>query len=269
MNATLTFGKEQIHTSQRMLKHPRLARLFQRVFGYTNLGNYARFTIFRNLIQGISLPRQAKILDLGAGYGEYSFSLAKAFPQGQVHALDIDKERVNTLKSAIQSSGRENITAHHCFLEQLSEQDFDLIYSIDVFEHILPDEMPFKAAYDRLQPGGYLLVKMPNKTQKTILPEPWFEAHHDWLEDEHIGQVYDLEGLKGRFEQEGFEVLLAHYSDGWWSRLAWELAYLGKKTGTVTQLISLPLAKAMVKIDRLVHSGKTGNAIQIIGKKKA
>ena len=55
--------------------------------------------------------------------------------------------------------------------------------------------MPFKDALNRLKPGGLLLVKIPNKTQNTILPENWFEDHHHWLEDEHVGQIYDLEGV--------------------------------------------------------------------------
>lgn len=268
MNAVLTFGREQVHTSQRMRKHPRLARLFQRVFGYTNLGNYARFGIFKKMMAQIELPENAKILDLGAGYGEYSFSLAQALPAIQVHALDINKKRVERLNSAMKASKIQNIQTHHAFLHELEEKEFDFIYSVDVFEHILPEEMPFRAAHERLKSGGLLLVKMPNIRQLTILPEGWFEAHQEWLEDEHIGQVYDLEGLKNRYEQEGFEVLLAFYSDGWWSRLAWELAYLGKKAGLVTQLLTLLVAKLLIQIDRLIHKNHSGNAIQVIGKKK-
>jgi len=268
MITTLTFGTEQAHTSERMRKHPLMARLFLSVFGYTNLGNYARFGIFKRLMNHIHLPAEAKILDLGAGYGEYSFGLARALPDAQVHALDINKERIKTLDHAIAASGMHNIKTHHAYLQGLDENEFDLIYSVDVFEHILPEEMPFKAAHDRLKTGGLLMVKMPNQTQRTLLPEAWFEDHHHWLADEHIGQVYTLNDLKARFEHEGFELSLAFYSDGWWSRLGWELAYLGKKAGLVGQLLSLPLAKALVWVDRLVHKGNTGNAIQVIGKKK-
>lgn len=268
MDLALTFGTQQIHTSERMRKHPGMARIFRSLFGYTNLGNYARFSIFKRLVQAIELPEDPKILDLGAGYGEYSFSLANALPEARITALDIDKKRVRTLQHAIDSSETQNIRPFHGYLEELYEGEFDFIYSIDVFEHIKPEEMPFTAARIRLNPGGYLMVKMPSKKQLTILPEAWFEDHQEWLEDEHIGQVYELEDLKARFEKEGFEVVEAFYSDGWWSRLGWELAYLGKKAGVITQLLSLPIAKVMVWIDRLVHTGKSGNAIQVIAKKR-
>jgi len=68
-------------------------------------------------------------------------------------------------------------------------------------------------------------------------------------------------------EKEGFEVIFSEYADGWWSRMGWELGYLSHKAGPVLQLICLPFAKLMVKFDRLVHSKKSGNTIQVIGKK--
>lgn len=267
MSMQLTFGTQQVYTSHRMVGYPRLSRFFYKVFGYTNVGNYARFTIFKDLITKVGLATDAKVLDLGAGYGEYSFSLAKASEALEMHALDIDAERIATVRQAINKSGHTNIKTHCTPIEALHDQGFDLIFSVDVFEHIAPEQMPFKAAFDRLKPGGHLIIKIPNVKQKTILPEAWFEEHHHWLEDEHIGQVYDLDGLKQRFIQEGFEVEFGAYSDGWLSRLAWELAYLGKKPGIITQLISLPIAKALIGLDRLIHKGTWGNAIQVIGKK--
>lgn len=267
MSHQLTFGRQQVFTSSRMQGYPMLGKLFNRLVGYTNVGNYARFTIFRQLMKQIRLPETPKILDLGAGYGEYSFSMAQAFEAGEIHALDIDHHRVSVIRNTVKKCGFSNVQVHGKYLEQLEESGFDFIYSVDVFEHILPEEMPFAAAIERLKPGGYLLVKIPNRKQSTLLPEAWFEEHHDWLEEEHIGQVYDLDGLKQRFTEEGFEVVFGSYSDGLLSRLAWELAYLGKKAGTITQLITLPVAKALIHLDRLFHNGKQGNAIQVIGKK--
>ena len=128
--------------------------------------------------------------------------------------------------------------------------------------------MPFVQAYEKLRPGGYLLVKIPNRDQLTILPEQWFEEHHDWLEDEHIGQIYDLEGLRQRMEKEGFDIIYEAYGDGWWSRLGWELGYLSHKAGPVLQLVCLPLAKLLVRVDFLFNHRNGGNTIQVIGRKK-
>lgn len=264
---SLTFGQAQIHTSTKMQRYPKVAKLFNQVFGYTNVGNYARFTIFKKLISQVPLNSKPEILDLGTGYGEYAISLAKAIPESIVHALDIDQERIDTVNAALRKSKIPNVRTHHDFLENTAICDLDFVFSVDVFEHILPEQMPFKTVYEKLKPGGHFLVKIPNVTQKTIFPEHYFEEHQDWLEEEHVGQVYDLQGLKDRFENEGFEVVYASYSDGIISRLAWELAYLGKKAGVFTQLLSLPVSKGLIHLDRLVHRKKDGNAIQVIGRK--
>lgn len=263
----LTFGTAQIHTSDRMKNNPMLAKLLSATFGYTNIGNYARFKVFRRLINSIQLNGDAKILDLGAGYGEYSISMATAMPNADVHALDIDTSRALAIEEATASSGLKNVSVHNKYIENLEQNNFDLIFSVDVFEHILKEEMPFRTAFEKLKSGGQLIVKIPNIDQLTIFPNRLFEAHNDWLEDEHIGQVYDLIGLTKRFIDEGFEIVQCSYSDGWFSRLGWELAYLGKKLGIIGQLMSIPVAKSLIWMDQFFHRKSGGNAIQVIGKK--
>ena len=118
--------------------------------------------------------------------------------------------------------------------------------------------MPFKTAFEKLKTGGHFLVKIPNKDQRTILKDSVFEDHHHWLEEEHVGQVYDLEGLSRRMESEGFEVVYKAYSDGIVSRAAWETDYLTKKAGTLPHLLSLPITKGLVHLDRVVHGNTWG-----------
>ena len=263
----LKLGQQQMHTSKRMLAYPKIGKVVSTLFGYTNLGNYARFSIFKKMLKSMPVQNFDKILDLGCGYGEYSMGLATSLPEAEIHALDIDQKRTKVVQEATEKNGLTNVVVHNSFIEEVKESEYDFIFSVDVFEHIDPIEMPFTQCYEKLKSGGYFIVKIPNVVQRTIFPEAWFSDHHDWLEDEHIGQVYDLEKLSARFEASGFNIVSKFYSDGLLSRLGWEFAYLGKKMGTIMHLISLPVSKALIKMDRLVHQGYWGNAIQVIGQK--
>jgi 2-polyprenyl-3-methyl-5-hydroxy-6-metoxy-1,4-benzoquinol methylase len=271
MNSTsirLEFGKSQTFSSISMARFPRLGQWIYGLFGYTNIGNWARSRVLIKILNQINLAEMKHILDLGCGRGEFATMIAEGLPQAQVTALDIRLHTVARLNRVIKHMKLKNVTTFLGQLEQIPPmRKFDFIYSVDVFEHILEEEMPFAAAYERLKPGGYLLVKMPSKHQSTILPAVWFKEHEDWLKEEHIGQVYELNDLKNRFESEGFELVYSAYADGLWSRLAWEIAYLAKKVGKVTQLLSLPFCKALVMIDQKFSLKQRGNTIQVIGRK--
>lgn len=265
----VTFGKMQVQMSRRMQRYPRLSRWAARIFGYTLVGNYARALSFRSLLKKLPLESFRHILDLGCGYGEYSFMLSEALPGATITALDLNAASVAGIRRLAAERGMSNLKTHLGPIGSLDDGDgrYDFIFSIDVFEHIREEEMPFAEAYRKLRPGGYLLVKMPGREQRTILPERWFEDHHHWLEEEHIGQVYGLDGLKARMEKEGFRLVYAAYGDGWWSRLGWEIGYLSRQAGPVLQLLCLPLAKLMVRADRLWRHKESGNTIQVIGQK--
>lgn len=264
----VTFGNHQTITSERMSKRPGLSKLISFVFGYTSVGNFARSLVFRRIIKTLPLEEMTDILDLGCGFGEYAVMMSKALPNASVVGLELHQRKTDLLDTIKDREGLTNLSSHLGMIDTLPEgKQFDLIYSCDVFEHILEPEMPFAAALERLKPGGRLLVKMPSRQQHIIAPESWFGDHNVWLDEEHIGQVYELEDLKDRFVREGFEVEFSAYSDGWFSRLGWELSYFAKKAGPAIQLAVLPLSKLCIRIDNLTSYRKKGNAIQVIGRK--
>lgn len=271
ITSKMQFGKSQLITSERMRARPKLSGFVFSVFGYTNLGNWARAKVFKQIVAMLPLEKFTKIMDLGAGYGEYSFMLSTALPQAEITALEILPERIESLRRSIAVGNFRNVTVFPDKIGEMPGKDiYDLIFAVDVFEHIYKEHMPFADCLQKLKPGGYLLVKIPNITQKTIFPDAWFQEHKEWLDDEHVGQVYDLAGLVDRFKSEGFEIVHQSYSDGWFSRLGWETAYLSRKGGSLVQLALLPVAKFFVNVDRIVNRSKTsGNAIQVIGRKPA
>jgi len=265
----LHYGSTQPLLSQRMRSYPMLAKLVNNVLGYTNIGNYARSKVFRKQISTLPIGDMQNILDLGCGYGEYSFMMAKTLPDTNISALDIDKDALDKVNYAQENLKLKNLQIFEGYIDQLPDSKYDLIYSVDVFEHIQVDQMPFSQALNKLKDGGYLMVKMPNIKQTAVFPKSWFKAHEEWLNHEHPGQVYTLNDLKERFKSEGFNVIFASQTDGILSRFAWELAYLMKKAGTAFQILSLPICKLLIAADMVLTRGNTkkGNAITVIGQK--
>jgi SAM-dependent methyltransferase len=265
----LQYGSIQPLLSEKMQARPVLSKWVNKILGYTNIGNYARSRVFKNQVSKLPLKYTNNILDLGCGYGEYSFMMARSVKHAKITALDIDPAALKNVRFAQNKLQLPNLNIYDGYLSTLPQSEFDLIYSVDVFEHIEEHQMPFADAYNKLRNGGFLMVKMPNITQSAVFPKKWFEAHEEWLKHEHPGQVYTLTDLKNRFEKEGFKIIFASQTDGILSRLAWELAYLMKKGGTILQLISLPICKALVSLDIIVtgKNTKNGNAITVIGQK--
>lgn len=263
------YGKSQVFTSPRMRKHPAIGRFIYKVFGYTSIGNWARANVFIDRLKLLPYRDFKKIMDLGAGLGEFTFMMAEAMPDTKITALEIAPDRIALLKEVVERQKYSNVTVFPDYIANHTENEsYDFIFSIDVFEHILKEQMPFEEAYRKLKPGGYLMVKMPNVTQITIFPDAWFQEHNEWLEDEHIGQVYNLDQLVERFKQAGFSIVHQSYSDGWISRLGWEISYFSAKGGSVLQLMFIPLVKFIYWIERLTfRSKKNGNCIQVIGRK--
>ncbi len=259
----LSFGKSQVLISPKMRKHPLLARWIHALFGYTHVGNYARSQVFKRLLNQIPVQRMQRIMDLGCGSGEFAFMMADAFPHSVVWAVEDDPGRVKIMHEALEAYPLDNLITHQGSIDLLpTTPTWDFIYSINVFDRFHLREMPFSAARERLQPGGYLLVKMPSDRQEAVLPVKDFG-----VPSHSVGQIYNLETLQKRFKAEGFEVVFAAYSDGKLARLAWELSQLARKAGPVAQLVTLPLCKLFIALDTSFGPKTSGNAIQVIGRK--
>ena len=265
----LNYGSSQYLLSERMQAFPAISKLINQTMGYTNIGNYARAQVFSKHINKLDLSKMENILDLGCGYGENALMMSQALPGKKIYALDIDTRALNRVRSAKEKLGLTNLTMQEGKIDTLPVEGLDLIYSVDVFEHIPASEMPFAAAHDKLKKGGYLLVKIPNKVQRTFFDSKYFEEHNKWVDHEHPGQVYFLKDLAARFHKEGFKVIFAAQSDGMLARLAWEVAYFTKQGGAATQLLALPFCKLLVKLDLWLHpkGSSQGNAITVIGQK--
>ena len=114
----LKYGLAQPLVSKKMQAHPVLASWINKLFGSTNIGNYARSKVFRKQVNILPLNQVNKVLDLGCGYGEYSFMMANGLPHAKVTALDIDPEALKNVRFAHSKLNLPNLTIFDGYLRE-------------------------------------------------------------------------------------------------------------------------------------------------------
>jgi SAM-dependent methyltransferase len=110
--------------------------------------NYNAF--LQELVTAWARPSD-EILDFGAGTGVLAVPLAAA--GYQVRCVEPDAG----LRARLQASGLDA----HVAIEEISPDSLDLVYTVNVLEHIADDLAAVAALRRRLKPGGLLVAYVP------------------------------------------------------------------------------------------------------------
>lgn len=119
----------------------------------------------------ITLPRDARILEIGCGTG-HNLPMLAAF--GTVDAIEID-EAARDIASA--RLGRPVGTAPLPDLTGIAPGQYDMVAILDVLEHVEADRDALKGIAARLKPGGRILITVP------AFPFMW--SAHDVVNHHH------------------------------------------------------------------------------------
>ena len=120
----------------------------------------SRFEDAINFIPKNILPE--KILDFGGGNGELSLRLTKKYLDTQITCYEPSESMINEAKNKI--SGASNVTLTDS-IEPFTNQNFDVIFSLEVFEH-LPEKESLDALNTikkSLHHNGILIIGVPNE----------------------------------------------------------------------------------------------------------
>ncbi len=176
------------------------------------------------------------ILDFGAGNGEY----ANRFPLGSVDAAEIDPDLLPLIKQPIFTD-----------ISQITKA-YDLIYTINVLEHIEHHGVIVKELFAKLKPGGRIKVFVPARQE--IFSNM----------DEHVGHYrrYDKKMVRQILEEAGFRVTYCQYYDfaGYFISLIYK--WLGKD-GRITKESIVFYDRLIFPVSRLFDKLTVG---QVIGK---
>ena len=130
------------------------------------------------------VPRDATILDLGCGYGEF----INQVHAGRKYAMDLNPDAPRYLSAEV-----EFIRQDCSQPWQVGETSLDVVFTSNFFEH-LPDKAALgrtlDQAYQALKPGGLLIAMGPNVR---LLPGAYWDFwdHYIPLTDSSLGEALE------------------------------------------------------------------------------
>ena len=130
------------------------------------------------------VPRDATVLDLGCGYGEF----INQVHAGRKYAMDLNPDAPRYLSAEV-----EFIRQDCSQPWQVGETSLDVVFTSNFFEH-LPDKAALgrtlDQAYQALKPGGLLIAMGPNVR---LLPGAYWDFwdHYIPLTDSSLGEALE------------------------------------------------------------------------------
>jgi len=167
-------------------------------------------------------PKDSKILDAGSGFGQYSYFLAKLSGSFFITAVDVKEDQISDCNNFFNKAGlSERVKFQIADLTEYSSgNNFNLIISIDVMEHIENDIAVFSNFYKNLKRGGWLLISTPSDKGGSDVHE---NGESSFIE-EHVRDGYNIDDIAKKLHDAGFEKVDARYSYGIPGQISWKLS---------------------------------------------
>lgn len=249
-----TFGIQRLHRPGTM------ERLAFRLFGVADPAHWLHFRYFQRALAlwpGFS-PR--RILDAGCGRGDFSVYLAQRFPKAEVVGLDVDSERVAVCQAAAARMGLSNVRYRVEDLTRLDPREqFDLIVSVDVLEHIVDQQQSLLNLVNALAPGGRFFFHIPTVRIRPVPLSAWLKQFHKWAEREHVADDLTAEQFVERVRQAGFTPIVVWRTFAYWAgELAtslFVLPYANTPLNRLAQVALIPICRGLAMVDHRVGTG--------------
>jgi SAM-dependent methyltransferase len=164
--------------------------------------------------------RWQDILDAGSGFGQYSYFMAKLFPDTKIQSVDVKADQIEDCKYFFPKKGLTNCDFKVDDLTKLNDkEEYDFVLSVDVMEHIEDDIGVFKRFYASLRKNGRVLINTPSNLGGSDA----HDEHDDSFIGEHVRLGYSKEDICGKLEQAGFTIESFEYTYGKWGSRYWRL----------------------------------------------
>jgi 2-polyprenyl-3-methyl-5-hydroxy-6-metoxy-1,4-benzoquinol methylase len=237
-------------------------RLLSKFVGELYIGRRVKLVYFRRWLDRIALPSTPTILEVGSGDGAFAFFTAHHFETAAVIGLELNPAEAEGCRRIAR---RENLLNLNFVASSIADvawiDHFDLVYCLDVLEHIADDTGALRAICRALKVGGYLLVHVPNRsymeTDGRIITVPDAEA---WkVNPGHVRQGYAPGELAAKLTEAGFEVLEINQTQGPPISYAYKLHNRLQRV-LLLRILILPIIDLLTWIDRR-QTPRHGNTV--------
>ncbi len=162
------------------------------------------------------------ILDAGCGYGQYDYYMSSRISNAKILGVDVKQEQIDDCNQFFQKIGRgERVSFQYADLTDfVREDEYDMILSVDVMEHIQEDGKVFLNFAKSLKKGGTLLISTPSDQGGSDVHD---EGEHSFI-DEHVRDGYNIDDIRRKLAEAGFSEVEARYSYGTPGSIAWTLS---------------------------------------------
>jgi SAM-dependent methyltransferase len=165
--------------------------------------------------------KEQRILDAGSGFGQYTYWLSKQSSKWSILAVDVKEEQISDSNHFFRAIGRHNVLFRIADLVKYrQDNNYDLILSVDVMEHILEDVEVFRNFQASLVPGGMLVISTPSDQGGS-------DVHGDGESsfiEEHVRDGYNIREIEDKLRLAGFSKVEARYSYGKPGQVSWRLS---------------------------------------------
>jgi len=163
------------------------------------------------------------ILDAGCGSGVFSFELAKRHPEAQVVGVDSEPDLVDRANQIARRAQLANCSFQEGDVTKLDFSDeFDLVVSVDNFEHVEDDIEAMRTLLHALRPGGRLVAHVPGYERRWIM----FGRRVNFDVPGHVRPGYQADHLVGKLREAGFQVTSHQYTYGALETFTNNISYL-------------------------------------------
>lgn len=167
--------------------------------------------------------KNASILDAGMGFGQYSYFMARKNANFQIKGVDVKTEQVEDCTLFFEKIKQSNASFEFADLTQfISKENYDLILSVDVMEHIEEDVLVFNNFHKSLKENGMLLISTPSDKGGSDVHD--HHEHGSSFIDEHVRDGYGIADIEAKLKAAGFSKIKCNYSYGWPGKISWKIS---------------------------------------------